>query len=165
MRNGNGNSARASNRECTRYSSIVGQEQEALDSHYDSDPRIDHLYSEWTDAFRRQDIEGILSLLTPDYVLWAPGAAPVDRNGLRPRLLAAFAANDVTSAFECEERLVSADLAFDRGWDTLTLRPRAGGKSQSHRQRVFLLLRRCSDGKWRFARGMSQSGPPPATDR
>jgi len=133
---------------------------EALDSYDDSDTRIEQLYSAWTDAFSRQDVDGILSLLTPDYVLWAPGAPPIEREGLRPRLLAAFAVNDVTSAFECEERLVSADLAFDRGWDTLTLRPRAGGEIQSHRQRVFLLLRRCSDGKWRFARGMSQPGPP-----
>lgn len=128
---------------------------------YDSDPQIGDLYAAWADAFRRQDVEAILSLLTPDYLLWAPSAPPIDRNGLRPRLLAAFLANDITSAFECEERLVSGDLAFDRGWDTQTIKPRAGGESQSHRQRVFLLLRRSADGRWRFARGMSQSGPPP----
>ena len=85
-------------------------------------------YVAWADAFRRQDVETILSLLTPDYVLWAPGAPAIDRIGLRPALLAAFAANDITSAFECEERLVSGDLAFDRGWDTQTIKPRAAGE-------------------------------------
>ena len=121
----------------------------------DADPQIGALYVAWADAFRRQDVETILSLLTPDYVLWAPGAPAIDRIGLRPALLAAFAANDITSAFECEERLVSGDLAFDRGWDTQTIKPRAAGECQSHRHRVFLLLRRSSDGRWQFARGMS----------
>jgi uncharacterized protein (TIGR02246 family) len=134
---------------------------EAMISIYDSDPQIDALYGAWADAFRRQDVEAILSLLTPDYVLWAPSAPPVDGEGLRPRLLAAFAACDIASVFECEERLISGDLALDRGWDIQTITPRAAGESRSHRQRVFLLLRRSADGKWRFARGMSQPGPPP----
>jgi uncharacterized protein (TIGR02246 family) len=130
-----------------------------LVTHDDADPRIDDLYAQWTDAFRRQDVETLLSLLTADYSLWAPGAPAIDRDALRPRLAAAFAVNEAASAFECEERIVSGDFAFDRGWDTMTLRPRAGGEVHSHRQRVFLLLRRCSDGKWRFARGMTQPGP------
>jgi ketosteroid isomerase-like protein len=124
-----------------------------------SDPRIDDLYRAWSDAFRRQDVDAIIALLTPDYVLWAPGAPPLNADGLRPRLAAAFAAYEIIPTFECEERLVSGDLVFDRGWDTQKLRPRSGGEFQPHRQRVFLLLQQCSDGVWRFARGMSQPGP------
>ena len=37
-------------------------------------PGIGELYAAWAEAFRRQDLEAILDLLTPDYVLWAPGA-------------------------------------------------------------------------------------------
>jgi ketosteroid isomerase-like protein len=122
---------------------------------------IDGLYSAWSDAFRRQDVDAILALVTPDYVLWPAGAPPLSPDGLRPRLAAAFAAYEITSKFEGEERLISGDLAFDRGWDIQTLRAHSGGEAQSHRQRVFLLLRRGSDGMWRFARGMSQPGPPP----
>jgi ketosteroid isomerase-like protein len=125
-----------------------------------SDPRIDDLYSAWSDAFRQQDVEGIISLLTPDYILWAPGSPPQTASGLRPRFAAALAAYEIIPEFECEERIVSADLAFDRGWDIQRLRPRAGGEFQSHRQRVFLLLRRDPEGVWKFARGMSQAGPP-----
>lgn len=125
----------------------------------ESDPRIDDLYRAWGDAFRRQDVDGIIALLAPDYVLWAPGVPPLSADGLRPRLTAAFAAYEIIPEFQCEERLVSGDLAFERGWDTQKVLPRSGGETQSHRQRVFLLLRRCSDGAWRFARGMSQPGP------
>jgi ketosteroid isomerase-like protein len=125
----------------------------------ESDPQIDALYRAWGDAFSRQDIDAILALLTSDYVLWAAGAPPLSADAMRPMLAAAFAAYEIVSTFECEERLVSGDLVFDRGWDVQKLHPRSGGEVQSHRQRVFLLLRRCSDGVWRFARGMSQPGP------
>ena len=128
-------------------------------STFESDPRIDDLYTAWGDAFRRQDVDAILSLVTSDYVLWAPGAPPLNADEMRSRLVAAFAMYEITSAFECEERIVSGDLAFDRGWDAQNLRPRSGGEVLAHRQRVFLLLRRCSDHAWRFARGMSQPGP------
>jgi ketosteroid isomerase-like protein len=120
---------------------------------------IEDLYRAWGEAFRRQDVEAIIALLTPDYVLLAPGAPPLNAEGLRPRLAAAFAAYEINPAFECDERLVSGELAFDRGWDTQTLRRRSGGEAQFHRQRVFLVLRCGCDGVWRFARGMSQPGP------
>jgi ketosteroid isomerase-like protein len=125
----------------------------------ESDPQIDALYMAWGDGFRRQDVEAILALLTSDYVLWAAGAEPIRADAMRPRLAAAFAMYEILPVFDCEERLVSGDLAFDRGWDVQKLRPRSGGELQSHRQRVFLVLRRRSDGVWQFARGMSQPGP------
>lgn len=140
---------------------LIPQDLDAMISLYDSDPRIGDLYTTWADAFRRQDVAVILSLLSPDYVLWAPGAPPVDRDGLRTMLSAAFSTYDITSAFECEERLVSGDLAFDRGWDIQTIKSQTAGETRSQRQRVFLLLRRSSDGRWQFARGMSQPGPLP----
>jgi uncharacterized protein (TIGR02246 family) len=127
-----------------------------------ADPDIDALYAAWREAFQRQDLEAIFDLLTPDYVLWAPGAPPMDRDALRPRLAAALETYEIAPAFECEERIVVGDLAFERGWDIQEARPRAGGDPVSQRQRVFLILRRRSDGRWRFARGMSQPGPAAA---
>ena len=125
----------------------------------EADSGIDALYVAWGDAFRRQDINAILDLLTPDYVLWAPDAPPMTRESLAPRLAAAFSAHYVKPSFEREEQLVSGDLAFERGWDVQEIRPRAGGDARTYRQRVFLLLKCGQDGKWRFARGMSQPGP------
>jgi ketosteroid isomerase-like protein len=124
-----------------------------------SESGIDDLYAEWSEAFRRRDVDAVVELLTPDYVLWAPGSAELDAESLRPRLKAAFAVYDITSIFECVERLVAGDVSVDRGWDVQQLRPHSGGEVLVHRQRVMLVLRRSSDGKWRFARGMSQAGP------
>ena len=120
---------------------------------------IDALYTAWRDAFRRRDVEGVLAMLSADYRLWGPGLPAMGRDDLRPRLAAAFATYDIVPEYACEERLVSGDLAFERGWDTQRIRPRAGGDEQVQRQRVFLVLRREEDGMWRFARGMSQPGP------
>lgn len=123
------------------------------------DSDIDVLYVEWGDAFAREDINAILELLTPDYVLWTPGAQSTTRESLAPRLAAAFSTHYIVPSFEREEQLVSGELAFERGWDIQEIRPRAGGDARIHRQRVFLLLKRGRDGKWRFARGMSHAGP------
>ena len=124
------------------------------------DSGIDALYVDCRDAFAREDINAILELLTPDYVLWAPGTPSTTRASLAPRLATAFSTHYLVPSFEREEQLVSGNLAFEQGWDIQEIRPHAGGDARIHRQRVFLLLKRGSDGKWRFARGMSQAEPP-----
>jgi uncharacterized protein (TIGR02246 family) len=125
------------------------------------DPDIEALYAAWRDAIRRQDIDGVFALLEPDYLLWTPGAAGLTVDSLRPLLAAAFTAYAIEPSFEREEQIVLGDWAFERGWDVQTVTPRAGGPGKVQRQRVFLMLRRGADGRWRFARGMSQAGPTP----
>jgi ketosteroid isomerase-like protein len=125
-----------------------------------TDSGIDELYTAWAEALRRRDLDEIMGLLTLDYVLWPSGAPPQTRDMLRPRLAAALAVYDITASFECEERIVSGGFAFERGWDVQSIRPIAGGEVQLQRQRVFLILQRGDDRKWRFARGMAQPGPP-----
>jgi len=120
---------------------------------------IDLLYEAWLDAYRRRDVETILDLLTPDYVLWPAGRPPMTREQLEPLLVAAMNAYEITPSFEREDQIVSGDLAFERGWGVQHVRPRDGGEERTQRQRVFLVLRRGADGHWRFARGMSQPGP------
>jgi len=120
------------------------------------DAGIDALYAAWSDAYERRDVEAILGLLTPDYVLLRPNASPIPAEALRPLIVAAFEKFDVSIAFEREDRVVSGDLAFEWGWDVQTARPRAGGEARTGRQRVAVLLRRGADGAWRFARGLTQ---------
>ena len=125
----------------------------------ESNSEIDQLYEAWSEAFQRKNVHAILDLLTQDYLLWPTGAPAIDRDSLVPRLDAALSAYDITPSFEREERLVAGDFAFERGWDIQQVRPHGGGEVTTHRQRVFLVLRRGEDGRWRFARGMSQPGP------
>ena len=124
-----------------------------------ADTEIDQLYDAWGEAFQSKNVDAILSLLTLDYVLWPTGAPAISRDSLVPRLTATLSTHDVSPSFEREERLVAGDLAFERGWDIQQIRPCDGGEVTTHRQRVFLVLQRGDDGRWRFARGMSQPGP------
>jgi uncharacterized protein (TIGR02246 family) len=126
----------------------------------DADRAIDRLYEAWKEAFRRRDVDAVLVLLTADYVLWAPEAPPLGREAVRRMLEVAFATHNIEPAFEREDRFVDGDLAVECGWDVQTATLISGGTPQSRRQRVFLVLRRGQDGEWRFARGMSQPGPP-----
>ena len=123
------------------------------------DSEIDELYNAWGEAFQHKNTDAILNLLMPDYVLWPAGAPAIDSDSVASRLVAAFSAYDITSSFEREERLIFGDFAFERGWDVQQVRPRSGGEVKTQRQRVFLVLQRGADGRWRFARGMSQPGP------
>jgi ketosteroid isomerase-like protein len=93
-----------------------------------SERGIDDLYAAWGEAFRRADVDAVIELMTPDYVLWAPGVPELDAESLRARLKAAFAAYEIASTFESAERLVTGDLAIDRGWDIQRLRSRSGGE-------------------------------------
>lgn len=125
-----------------------------------SEAAILRLHTRWRDAIVREDVESALELLTEDYVLWPAGASPVvGRDSVRALFDAALARYHIQPSFESEERIVSGNLAVDRGWDVQTIQPREGGESQTQRQRVFLVLRRGVDGQWRYARGMSQPGP------
>ena len=124
-----------------------------------ADSEIEKLYQAWGEAFQSKNVDAILCLLTPDYVHWPAGAPAMSRDSLVPRLAATLRSYDITPSFEREERLVAGDLAFERGWDIQKVHSRTGGEVMTHRQRVFLILRRGDDGRWRFARGMSHPGP------
>ncbi|MFN8582036.1 MAG: nuclear transport factor 2 family protein [Gemmatimonadaceae bacterium] len=130
-----------------------------MSEHLEHHTEIDALYASWREVFARGDVDRVFEMLTADYELWAPGAPPATREHLAPALAAAFKLYHVDSTFEREELLVNGDLAVDMGWDVQLLRPVAGGDPVQRRQRVFLVLRRGDDGRWRFARGMSQPGP------
>ena len=92
---------------------------------HDTALSIDDLYKAWSDAIRRGDVEAIIELITPDYVLWAPGQAPiVGRDSLRQMLAPALSTYDISSSFERTDSLVAGDLAVDFGWDVQTV-PRA----------------------------------------
>ncbi len=121
---------------------------------------IDVTHERWRDAYRRRDVEGVLALLTDDYCLWAPGREAMAVSQLEPVLRAALDAYDCSPSFERIELLTSGDLAIDIGWDIQHLTPRAGGPLILQKQRVCVVLRRESDGVWRYARGMAQPGPP-----
>ena len=120
----------------------------------DHHPEITAFHARWADAMSRGDVDAIMSMLEPSYVLWLPNAPEMTRDALRPVLVATFARGRVESSFECEARVIRDGLAVERGWDVQTLTPANGEPARSARQRVTVVLRRGEDGEWRFAWGV-----------
>jgi ketosteroid isomerase-like protein len=56
---------------------------------------------------------------------------------------------------------VSGDWAFERGIERITVTPLEGGDSQTATRRALLILHRHGDGRWRYARGMTNGLPEP----
>jgi ketosteroid isomerase-like protein len=61
--------------------------------------------------------------------------------------------------FRCQEILVSGDLALVRGVEINHLTPLTSGDPITIEQRAFSVIVRGIDGKWRFARGMTNAPP------
>ena len=117
---------------------------------------IDLTLSEWAAAFSAGDTDVLLSLVAEDAEFWTHGMpAIVGHSALRESFDAFFAAFSVVQVFDERERLIGDDWVLLRGVEFNTLSPAGGGEPVEYLQRAFSVLRRESDGRWRFARGMT----------
>jgi uncharacterized protein (TIGR02246 family) len=117
---------------------------------------IDDALRLWKEALASSDATQVAALVTGDAEFWSHGSPAVTG---KPAVEALFAKFFDQYAFEQEfeeiERIVSGDVALVRGTETNVLRPRAGGSAVTIAQRAFTVLRRDRDGRWLFARGMT----------
>jgi uncharacterized protein (TIGR02246 family) len=117
---------------------------------------IDQTLSEWAAAFSAGDIGVLLSLVSEDAEFWTHGMpAVVGRSALREAFDTFFGAFSVVQKFDEQERLMGDGWVLLRGVEVNTLTPVGDGEPIEYRQRAFSVLRRYSDGRWRFARGMT----------
>jgi ketosteroid isomerase-like protein len=116
--------------------------------------------SAWMSAVTSGDAEALRPLITDDYELW-PHARPPLR-GIDATVAAMRAAMQqfrIEQHFETEETVIAGDWAFERGVETMTVTALAGGPSRTMTQRALLILRRGTDQRWRYARGMTNGLP------
>jgi uncharacterized protein (TIGR02246 family) len=121
-----------------------------------AEKQIQSLFAAWADAVRRLDAGAVASLVTEDAEFWSQGAAPlVGQAMVETTMTSFFERFELDQQFEMQELVVSGDLAFVRGLEHNRLVARTGGEPQEVLQRAFSVIRRESDGHWRFARGMT----------
>jgi uncharacterized protein (TIGR02246 family) len=114
----------------------------------------------WTAAVAAGDVTRLADLLEEDYEVWAHGAAPLrGRDAATAAMGAALASYAIEQTFEPEETVVAGAWAFERGLDRMHLTPRDGGPPRELVQRALLILHRGADGRWRYARGMTNGLP------
>lgn len=114
----------------------------------------------WMAAVASGDAEALRDLLTEDYEVWANAAAPiVGVDGAVAAMRGALARFRVEQRFDAIETIVAGDWAIERGTESMRVTPIDGGESRDASQRALLVLRRGADGRWRFARGMTNQLP------
>ena len=125
---------------------------------------IRHLYRLWTELVRAEAIPELLQMITPDAV-FLPENAPqlVGRERVEAVYRQTFALFRIEQSFREEELVVAGDFALMRGVEEVRAFPKDGGPPQSTQgRRTMTILQRGSDGRWRFARGMTNSFHPPS---
>jgi len=128
----------------------------------DTDDRaaIDAVRDAWVAAVAAGDAAALADLVTPDYEVWAHGApAMTGPAAVVAAMSAALARYAVTHGYDPIETVVAGDWAFQRGIEEMRVEPRDGGPAREMRQRALLILRRGDDGRWRYARGMTNGLP------
>jgi uncharacterized protein (TIGR02246 family) len=120
--------------------------------------------SAWEAATRAGNHSALLDLVTEDCVFLAPGVPPIQGRGNLAPLVAALAQYKLEPLFSLHELVVAGDWAFGWGKDEHTATPLTGGSPTSAKGWAVTILRRGSDQKWRFARGINTklegSSPP-----
>jgi uncharacterized protein (TIGR02246 family) len=128
----------------------------------DDDDRkaIDALRDAWVAAVASGDARPLADLVTADYEVWAHGAPPLRGPETVVAMMgAALARYTVTQEYDPIETVITGDWAFQRGIERIRAVPRDGGPAQENAQRALLVLRRGEDGRWRYARGMTNGLP------
>jgi uncharacterized protein (TIGR02246 family) len=124
---------------------------------------IDALRDTWVAVVASGDARGLAELVTPDYEVWAHGAPTLGGPKMVVATMgAALAKYSVSQSYEPTETVVVGDWAFQRGIEHIRAVPKGGGPAHESSNRALLILRRGEDGRWRYARGMTNGLPPGA---
>lgn len=127
---------------------------------HDDRAAIDALRDTWVAAVAAGNAHALADLVTPDYEVWAHGAPTLaGPDTVVTTMGAALARFAVAQQYEPIETIITGDWAFQRGIERIRVTPRDGGPSHESAQRALLILRRCDDGRWRYARGMTNGLP------
>ena len=117
---------------------------------------IDQLFADFSAALQRGDCDALAELVTDDAEFWSPGTAAMKgRDHVRTAMRAACEAYVVERTWDEIERLIGDDFAISVGIERTRATPRAGGEAVEVTQRGWTMARRGADGRWRFARGIT----------
>ena len=114
------------------------------------------LFEQWRKAVDEGNAKKVSLLVTEDAEFWPQGGNPIrGRSALEAAFKPFLLKYEFIQNYECIELSIRENIAFVRGIEHNTKIPRNGGKAITTRQRAFSVVRRTSEGKWLFARGMT----------
>jgi uncharacterized protein (TIGR02246 family) len=124
------------------------------------------LVERWHRATRAKDVHAILELVADDVVFLPSSLPPIKGKEEVEKMYRTFfpVYCDIKQEDAIEELRVSGDWAFMWGTDELRLMPESGETEIHLKGKGLSILKRQSDGSWRFWRGINNMTPqkPPA---
>jgi ketosteroid isomerase-like protein len=124
---------------------------------------VDQLFRDWSDAIGRGDATALGELVTDDVEFWGEFTpAIVGKANVIAAFTDTFKHFSLRQSFEEKERVWDEAFVIMRGIESTKISERGILKSTEMRRRIFVVARRGDDGRWRIARGMSNT---PATIR
>ncbi|HXY29074.1 MAG TPA: nuclear transport factor 2 family protein [Gemmatimonadaceae bacterium] len=125
---------------------------------------IARLHERWVSAVGTGDFDALTPLVTDDYEVWAHAADPIrGPAAVAAAMRAVLGSYRVEQRFEPVETVIAGEWAFQRGVERIIVTPMDGSAARTITQRALLILRRGGDGRWRYARGMTNGFPPHAS--
>ena len=122
----------------------------------DDDLAIRTLFERWYRAMEDGNVADLLSLVTPDVILHAPGSPPISDIAALGRALTAFLERHSEAVdYEVMEVEVSGQLAFARVSESARIQSKSSSQSISINGMHLAVLRRQPDGGWLLARDFS----------
>ena len=117
---------------------------------------VDQLFGDFADALRSGDCDALAALVTEDAEFWSPGVpALLGRERVRAAMRDACEKFRVERTWDEVERVSGDGFAVSVGIERTVATPRAGGEPVAVTQRGWTMARRGDDGRWRFARGIT----------
>ena len=121
-----------------------------------AEKEIRRLSDDWVSALNRKDLDGLLSMIDEDCVFIGPGQPPIKgKAAARAMYEKLFASSSsIQQTVSIEEIQVVDDWAYSWGNETLTF-SLPNGTHLTFTGVGFAIMRRGSDGRWRFTRGIN----------
>ncbi len=131
---------------------------------HDDRQAIQELTENWVAAVKKKDIASLTNMVTEDAVFLPPGLPPVRGKqaveAMYRRFFPQFSSVEQTA--KLEEVEIAGDWAFTWGTESFVLVAQAGGAPIHMQGKGMTILRRQSDGSWKFARGINNTSAQPA---
>lgn len=124
------------------------------------------LLDRWRLATGAKDIKAILELVTDDVVFLPSSMPPImGKEGVEKLYRAFFPQyREIRHEAIIEEVRIASEWAFLWGTDELRLIPESGGTDIHMKGKGLSILKRQSDGSWRFWRGINNMTLQPPTE-
>lgn len=117
------------------------------------------------DAYKHGNVNGVVSVFADRYVDMSAGLASFygaeARAVLKHRMKKLFARYDAQLAVTIVSIRVQGSLAFDRGYHSLTLTPRKGGRPITTRTRYLEIWQKSAGEEWKIAVFIDNVDVPP----